>query len=194
MNALGLIETKGFVGAIVAADTALKAANVSLLYAEVIKGGYVTVQLYGDVAAVKAAVDAGSEVVKSVGTLISAHVIPRMHAETNRLVKGTDNKPADKATKDKEIEVKQSESEQSKDQPAQVVVDPEKKEAEIKVKSTERSEKPVVYRKEELEKMTVNQLRTLARKANVMKDQPEKIKTSKKAELIHHLLIANDKH
>lgn len=193
MDALGLIETKGFVGAIVAADTALKAANVSLLNAEVIKGGYVTVQLSGDVAAVKAAVDAGSEVVESVGTLISAHVIPRMHTETNRLVKRTDNEPADQATEDMEINEKQSE--QSKDQPAQVAVDPEKKEADIiKAKSPESSEKPVVHKKEKLEKMTVNQLRTLARKTNVMKDQPEKIKTSKKAELIHHLLKANDKH
>ena len=81
MGAWGLIETKGLVSSISAADAMLKAANVSLLRREFIGGGYVTVIVDGEVGAVKAAVDAGAEAAKKVGELISVHVIPRPHPE-----------------------------------------------------------------------------------------------------------------
>ena len=86
MDALGLIENRSFLASVVAADTALKAANVMLKDMEIIRGGYVTVKLGGDVAAVQAAVAAARDAVESYGTLISSHVIPRMHAETWQLV------------------------------------------------------------------------------------------------------------
>jgi len=75
--ALGLIETKGLVGSIEAADVMLKTANVRLLGTEYIKNGLVTVQIIGEVAAVKAATDAASAAVARVGQLTSTHVIPR---------------------------------------------------------------------------------------------------------------------
>jgi len=75
--ALGLIETKGLVGSIEAADVMVKTANVHLLGTEYIKNGLVTVQIVGEVAAVKAAVDAASAAAARVGQLISTHVIPR---------------------------------------------------------------------------------------------------------------------
>lgn len=75
--ALGMIETKGLVAAIEAADTACKAANVKLIGKEYIGGGYVTIKIIGEVAAVKAAVDAGATSAQRVGELISVHVIPR---------------------------------------------------------------------------------------------------------------------
>jgi len=82
MDALGLIETKGLVGLIEAADAIVKAARVTLISYEQIGGGYVTAMVRGDVAACKAATDAGAAAVQRMGgELISVHVIPRPHAD-----------------------------------------------------------------------------------------------------------------
>jgi ethanolamine utilization protein EutM len=86
LEALGMIETKGFVGAVEAADAMVKAANVQLLGKEYIGAGYVTVFVRGDVGAVKAATDAGAAAARRVGELISVHVIPRPHAEVERVL------------------------------------------------------------------------------------------------------------
>ncbi len=77
MKSLGLIETRGLVAAIEAADAMVKAANVTLIGSEYIGGGYVTVMVRGDVGAVKSATDAGGAAAKRVGELVSVHVIPR---------------------------------------------------------------------------------------------------------------------
>jgi ethanolamine utilization protein EutM len=79
-DALGLIETKGFVGMVEAADAMVKAAKVELVGYEKIGGGYVTAVVRGDVAAVKAATEAGARAAERVGELVSVHVIPRPHA------------------------------------------------------------------------------------------------------------------
>ena len=86
LEALGMVETKGFVGAVEAADAMVKAANVQLLGKEYIGAGYVTVFVRGDVGAVKAATDAGAAAARRVGELISVHVIPRPHAEVERVL------------------------------------------------------------------------------------------------------------
>lgn len=88
-DALGMIETKGLVSAIEAADTMVKAANVTLIGKEEIGGGYVTVMVRGDVGAVQAATDAGAEAARAVGELISVHVIPRPHNEIEKILKGS---------------------------------------------------------------------------------------------------------
>ena len=80
-DALGMIETKGFVGMVEAADAMVKAAKVDLVGYEKIGGGYVTAVVRGDVAAVKAATEAGARAAERVGELVSVHVIPRPHAE-----------------------------------------------------------------------------------------------------------------
>ncbi len=80
-SALGLIETRGLVGSIEAADAMVKAAPVSLLGKEKVGGGYVTIMVRGDVGAVKAATDAGAAAAERVGELVSVHVIPRPHQE-----------------------------------------------------------------------------------------------------------------
>lgn len=85
-NALGMIETKGLVGAVEAADAMVKAANVSLVGKSKVGGGLVTVMVRGDVGAVKAAVDAGAAAAKNVGELISIHVIPRPHGEVETIL------------------------------------------------------------------------------------------------------------
>ncbi len=80
-NALGMVETKGLVGAIEAADAMVKSANVQLVGKEQVGGGLVTVMVRGDVGAVKSATDAGAAAAEKVGELISVHVIPRPHNE-----------------------------------------------------------------------------------------------------------------
>lgn len=85
-NALGMVETKGLVGAVEAADAMVKAANVTLVGYEKIGSGLVTVMVRGDVGAVKAAVDAGAAAAKIVGEVVSIHVIPRPHSDTELII------------------------------------------------------------------------------------------------------------
>ena len=86
LEALGMVETKGFVGAVEAADAMVKAANVQLIGKEYIGAGYVTIFVRGDVGAVKAATDAGAAAARRVGELISVHVIPRPHGEVEQVL------------------------------------------------------------------------------------------------------------
>ena len=84
--ALGMVETKGLVGSIEAADAMVKAANVTLIGSEYVGGGFVTVMVRGDVGAVKAATDAGAAAAKRVGELVSVHVIPRPHEDVEMIL------------------------------------------------------------------------------------------------------------
>ena len=85
-NALGMVETKGLVGAIEAADAMVKAANVNLVGYEKIGSGLVTVMVRGDVGAVKAATDAGAASARAIGEVVSVHVIPRPHSDTEKII------------------------------------------------------------------------------------------------------------
>ncbi len=85
-NSLGMIETKGLIGAIEAADAMVKSANVQLVGKEQVGGGLVTVMVRGDVGAVKAATDAGAAAAEKVGELISVHVIARPHTEVDNIL------------------------------------------------------------------------------------------------------------
>lgn len=85
-EALGMIETKGLVGAIEAADAMVKAANVVLVGYEKIGSGLVTVMVRGDVGAVKAAADAGAVAARNVGEVVSIHVIPRPHIDVEKIL------------------------------------------------------------------------------------------------------------
>lgn len=86
LQALGMVETKGLVGSIEAADAMVKAANVTLIGKEHVGGGLVTVMVRGDVGAVKAATDAGAAAAGRVGELVSVHVIPRPHSEVEMIL------------------------------------------------------------------------------------------------------------
>lgn len=86
MDALGMIETRGLVGAVEAADAMVKAANVELIGRVQVGSGLVTVMVRGDVAAVKAATDAGAAAADRVGHLVSVHVIPRPHSEVEMIL------------------------------------------------------------------------------------------------------------
>lgn len=85
-DALGMIETRGFVGLVEASDAMVKAAKVELIGYEKIGGGYVTAIVRGDVAAVKAATEAGQRAAERVGELVSVHVIPRPHANVDAVL------------------------------------------------------------------------------------------------------------
>ena len=85
-DALGMVETKGLIGSVEAADAMVKAANVTLIGKEYIGAGYVTVLVRGDVCAVKAATDAGAAAARRVGELVSVHVIPRPHADVEKVL------------------------------------------------------------------------------------------------------------
>lgn len=85
-DALGMIETRGFVGAVEAADAMVKAANVTLIGYRKVGAGLVTVMIKGDVGAVKAATDAGAVAAGNVGEVISVHVIPRPHGDVDSAI------------------------------------------------------------------------------------------------------------
>jgi ethanolamine utilization protein EutM len=86
LEALGMIETKGLVASVEAADAMVKAAKVTLIGKEKIGGGYVTVLVRGDVGAVKAATDAGAAAAERIGEVISVHVIPRPHSDVEAIL------------------------------------------------------------------------------------------------------------
>jgi ethanolamine utilization protein EutM len=86
LDALGMIETRGLIGAIEAADAMVKAANVVLIGKEYIGAGFVTVLARGDVGAIKAATDAGAAAARRVGELVAVHVIPRPAADVDRVL------------------------------------------------------------------------------------------------------------
>ena len=85
-DALGMIETKGLVGSIEAADAMVKAANVTLIGKEFVGGGLVTVMVRGDVGAVKSAVESGSAAASRLGELVATHVIPRPHTDVEKIL------------------------------------------------------------------------------------------------------------
>ena len=90
LDALGMVETRGLIGSIEAADAMVKAANVRLIGKEKIGGGFVTVMVRGDVGAVKAATDAGAAAAEKVGELVSVHVIPRPHSDVESILPGAE--------------------------------------------------------------------------------------------------------
>lgn len=106
MKALGLIETRGMVGAIVAADIALKTAQVELINKEYTKGGLVCIEFEGDVAAVKASVEAAVMAIKDMGVLIASHVIPRPDNSVEKIIKRKVEPSTEEVTQKKVEETK----------------------------------------------------------------------------------------
>ncbi len=168
--ALGLVETKGLVGAIEAADAMTKTANVKLLGKEIVKGALVTVKIIGEVAAVKASVDAGAAAAQRVGQLISIHVIPRPDDQIDFIVDETEYKSTPSVEKQKRPPVKK------------------KVEAEL----FDLEEKPsdvggaVSAVDQELENLTVEELRRLARKTEGFPIQGREISIANRSLLLDY--------
>jgi len=158
MEAIGMVETKGLVASIEAADAMIKAANVRLLRQDLVGGGLVSVIVTGDVGAVKAATDAGAAAAERIGELISVHVIPRPAAGIDGILKEPGKKVRDDLTGKQSSSAHEAKTAQSK--PAEKPVHAEKP------KQTSQAEKPALTgqkTKAELEGMRVVDLRSYLR-------------------------------
>ena len=195
MKALGMIETRGLVAAIEAADAMVKAANVSLQCKEHVGGGLVTVMVRGDVGAVKAATDAGAAAAERVGELISVHVIPRPHGEVEEIL--GELPPPDAAPQPEphgEEPQPEPEPEPEPEQPPQPIAPPEPPAAVVPPEPEPQPESQSEPRQaapdggiptdEELEAMPVVQLRVLARSLNVEGMSRREIRDAKKEPLL----------
>lgn len=186
MDALGMIETRGLIGSIEAADAMLKAANVTLLNRTQIGGGLVTVMVRGDVGAVKAAVDAGAAAAERVGELISVHVIPRPASDVEKIldhmqktelpapVKETDKTPEQEAPEVQKPEAEELVIEQAAESEEAEASDEEEEIHDFDVSS---------LTDDDLRKMTVSKLRATARKLETGMSRKQ-IRFAKKEELI----------
>ncbi len=168
--ALGMVETLGLVGSIEAADVMVKTANVRLIDAEYIRNGFVTVKCMGEVAAVKAAVDAAAAAAQRVGQLISTHVIPRPAEDVEFIIRKP--QPASKAS-----------TPESKEEPGKADrnVDPSRSETLDMFKDDDEYHA-------QLDAMTVHQLRTLAREVGGLNIYGRQISKANKKLLISELM------
>ena len=186
--ALGLIETKGLVGAIEAADAATKAADVELIGKERADAGLMTIKIKGDVAAVRAAVDAGAAAAQRVGELISVHVIPRPDDDTEILIYPP---PSQTKEKPRQEDIPQSKPRQKasprKEQSVEEVMSPPE-EIVPKAPSPEPlSDDEATYR-QQLEDMTVHELRRYARGVEGLSIFGRQISRANRDELIAELV------
>ena len=177
MQALGMIEVYGYLTAVEALDSALKAANVSRLGVEKVRGGLVTVLVEGDVGAVKAAMDASAAAAERVGTVISVHVIPRPADDVTRMLKGG-KEPEDPTPPEPE---KPSEPKISSEPEAHAEPGSEA------VKAEEGEKAPQDVTVEEMQTMGVDALRRLARALEIKNMTRAEIRFAKKQELIQKI-------
>jgi ethanolamine utilization protein EutM len=161
-HALGLIETRGLVGAIEAADAALKTSHVRLIGTEYADAGLVTIKIAGETAAVRAAVDAAGAAAGRVGELVSVHVIPRPHDELTQFIEGT----------------------------AAPAVRKNKTQPQAEAGRPEASGGDVAEYRSQLERMTVHQLRSHARSIQNLSIQGRRISMANKQQLIDELIRA----
>ena len=186
-KALGLIETYGYIGAIEAADTAVKAAYVELSAVEKVKGGLVTVQLLGDVGAVKAAVDAGVQKCKALGVYVSSHVIARPDSELYKIVPKLNSDEAIETIKeaDKPKEIIAFKDENAKED--EKIEKADKIEKDEKADKLETSE-PEFKLPKHFYTMKVVLLRNYVRKLDNFPIPNKKIKFANKQQLIDGLI------
>ena len=177
MQALGMIEVYGYLTAVEALDSALKAANVSRLGVEKVRGGLVTVLVEGDVGAVKAAMDASAAAAERVGTVISVHVNPRPADDVTRMLKGG-KEPEEPTPPEPE---KPSEPEISLE--PDTLSEPESE----AVKAEEGEKAPQDVTVEEMQTMGVDALRRLARALEIKNMTRAEIRFAKKQELIQKI-------
>jgi len=219
-KALGLVEVRGYVAAVEAADSALKAANVTLIGLEKIKGGITTIKIIGDVGAVKAAVDAARASVESLGTFRTAHVIPRVDSQVEDLFFEGHKKSQEvsiesssekRDTKDKEktetpVKKKEEALVKKKVETSEVgiveKVTEEKSEAKEEAKEENKEVEPQINNIEEIKKndfkdnidynsMKVEELRRLVRILKIPNMTNKQIKFAKKDVLIKTILEYN---
>ena len=209
MKALGMIEVYGYLTAVEALDSALKAANVTRLDVVKVRGGLVTVLVEGDVGAVKAAMDASAAAAERIGTVVSVHVIPRPASDVERMLKGPGGGPKTeppKAEPEEEPEPEERKDEEPEAEPPEVDLEPETPEPEPEPEAPE-PEKPAqavmpepaeperkpeagkaaAVTPEEMKAMSVDGLRRLARELEIPSMTRAEIRYAKKQELIQKI-------
>lgn len=186
MQALGMIEVYGYLTAVEALDSALKAANVSRLGVEKVRGGLVTVLVEGDVGAVKAAMDASAAAAERVGTVISVHVIPRPADDVTRMLKGgkepEEPTPPTSSEPEEPSELEISSEPDTLSEP-EAPAEPESEPA----KAEEAEKAPQDVTVEEMQTMGVDALRRLARALEIKNMTRAEIRFAKKQELIQKI-------
>lgn len=199
-SALGLIETYGYVGAVEAADAALKAANVSLVDLVKVRGGIMTLTLEGGVSEVRASVDAGAASAQRLGTLITSHVIPRLDEEVWSIVIPSKENPInqpdppDDESKLKDHEAHGEEENQEINQTEALVTYepfPELRDEES-LKEERSLLKEERFSKEMMEKLKVVELRKIARTIGNINIEKNQIKFANKATLIKEISEAQE--
>ena len=215
MKALGMIEVYGYLTAVEALDSALKAANVTRLDVVKVRGGLVTVLVEGDVGAVKAAMDASAAAAERIGTVVSVHVIPRPASDVERMLKGPGGgpkteppkaEPEPKEPEPKGPEPEERKAEEPEAEPPEVDLEPETPEPEPEPEAPE-PEKPAqavmpepagperkpeagkaaAVTPEEMKAMSVDGLRRLARELEIPSMTRAEIRYAKKQELIQKI-------
>lgn len=187
MKALGFIETRGLIGAVEAADAMVKAANVHLMGKTKVGSGLVTITVTGDVAAVRAAVDAGMASLQRIpgAVLVSEHVIPRPDESVSSIL------PApEKDEKPQEPEQKEAPELQKAAVVKKTVTDKELKTKGTKVSATVKGEEKIPSASQ-LKKMTVGKLRKLARSMKNISLKDNEIGSAKKKDLIEAIINSN---
>lgn len=186
MNALGMIETRGLVASIEAADAMVKAASVTPISKTHVGGGLVTVMVEGDVGAVKAATDAGAAAAERVGELISVHVIPRPAADVAHIL---DRRPEPKPEPEPEPPAPEPEPEVPEHEPEEAAHTEEMKEEQPEEAHAEKMDLSELT-PEALGKMTVAKLRIVARELGTTGMSRRDIRFAKKEDLIERITKA----
>lgn len=206
MKALGMIEVYGYLTAVEALDSALKAANVTRLDVVKVRGGLVTVLVEGDVGAVKAAMDASAAAAERIGTVVSVHVIPRPASDVERMLKGPGGgpktEPPETEPEPKGPEPEERKAEEPKAEPPEADLEPETPEPEapepekpaqaVMPEPAEPEGKPeagkaAAVTPEEMKAMSVDGLRRLARELEIPSMTRAEIRYAKKQELIQKI-------
>lgn len=209
-RALGLVETKGLVASIEAADAMLKASNVKLIGKEVVKAGLVTIAVEGDVAAVKSSVDAGAAAAQKIGELVSVHVIPKPDDQITAILTPTKRETPKKSLQQKPKKVKEHEKETTKKElkeSEELLEEEEIPKEDVSSRTTDtlnrlrqealgkeekRPESPDIKSTAadidmpELEKLNVHQLRRLARSTENFPIKGREISRSNRRQLLDH--------
>jgi len=198
MISVGIIDTFGFVGAVNALDTCLKTADIQFVRFEKVSGGIVSIVIKGDVGAVTASIMAGIEAAAAVGELRNHTIIARLDDQSAMMLnKSVDQRPHEPgggsdSNKDFEVVLAQLETPARCEEPAELTLVPiDQKtlintEPEAKEKTKEEN---LIYSEEALNLMTVSQLRRLARELSIKGISREKIKRSRKVDLVMNILV-----
>ncbi|XJS10938.1 BMC domain-containing protein [Aerococcaceae bacterium WGS1372] len=195
-KALGLIEVRGLLSAITATDAALKAADVRLIDKQTIRGGLTTVELFGDVAAVNSAVEAGVDALSNTNNLISSHLIARLDEQVEQMIiREFERKNKQQNTQQSNQQDVQSneQSEESESEESELSDSSEDSNELISESDSEQpsdnldEEDSKKYSEDELRDMKVTQLRSLAYKSNVIGIEKSQIKYANKEKLVEVL-------